>query len=213
MGLRMVLRLAPLLLVLGCAGSQSAFPLPPAFSPVEDAPITVGHPGYVTPEPERSPHKRVLPETPRTRREPGIWASDSSEPVGTLSVLGIPLPGPKLGGEDDAAAKWCATSMALALHDRADVASRLISRTARDRKCVVLDVYAACLDWFAAVEFRNEAKSVGEAIRRRERDVRRAFAAECGAPSDEGKDPEAAALISALLVRVRDGGKPDGTTH
>lgn len=64
------------LLLFGCAGNQSALPMPPAFSPVEDAPIFIGQPGTVAPKPEKSPHKRLLPQTPESRREAGLWAGD-----------------------------------------------------------------------------------------------------------------------------------------
>lgn len=67
-----------LLLLTSCAANQSAFPVAPPFNPATDAPITIGHPGYVAPEPPpRSPHKRVLPQTPETRREDGLWATSA----------------------------------------------------------------------------------------------------------------------------------------
>lgn len=86
------MRFLILLFLTACATSapsryeQGAFrPAPPVFVPSQDAPHTVGQPGYVTPpasQPERSPHTRVLPETPETRREPGLWAGD--EPKATV---------------------------------------------------------------------------------------------------------------------------------
>jgi hypothetical protein len=72
----------------------------PTFNPVEDAPHTVGQPGYVG-RPEslpRSPNKRILPQTPETRQEPGLWAGD--EPMASLSnqrepkILGLIAPFP-----------------------------------------------------------------------------------------------------------------------
>jgi hypothetical protein len=52
-------------------------PRAPVFNPMTGAPITVGQPGYVGPAENlpRSPYGRTLPETPETRREPGIWAA------------------------------------------------------------------------------------------------------------------------------------------
>lgn len=56
-------------------------PRPPAFNPGQDAPYVIGQPGYVgAPESlPRSPYTRVLPQTPKTRREAGVWAVDSGE--------------------------------------------------------------------------------------------------------------------------------------
>jgi len=84
-----------ILLLSACAANQSAFPVAPPFSPVLDAPVTVGQPGYVgeLERAPRSPHKRVLPQTPETRKEAGIWAANApsqTEPV----LLGVRLPVP-----------------------------------------------------------------------------------------------------------------------
>lgn len=77
-------------------------PRAPSFSPTLDAPITVGQPGYVGPAENlpRSPHGRVLPQTPETQREPGLWVGD--QPRGSFSpwsdrepiIVGVVLPEP-----------------------------------------------------------------------------------------------------------------------
>jgi hypothetical protein len=96
-------------LAVGCASSpearrtynQSAMPMPraPAFSPTTDSPITVGQPGYVEPASRLQPNPRpvrVLPEDERTRREPGIWATNPPQSTSARMVsvvtIGIPLP-------------------------------------------------------------------------------------------------------------------------
>ncbi len=58
----------------------------PEFDPAFDAPITTGQPGFATSRPERSTHTRVLPETPQSRREAGIWAGDEPS-LASLSLL------------------------------------------------------------------------------------------------------------------------------
>ncbi len=78
-----------LFLLSGCAANQSALPLPPEFSPTEDAPIFIGHPGTTAPEPEKSPHRRLLPQTPASRREAGIWAGDEPKQAAPRPALKI----------------------------------------------------------------------------------------------------------------------------
>jgi hypothetical protein len=66
-------------------------PAPAPVRPGVGAPV-VGQPGYVGPleELSKSPHGRVLPETPRTRREPGIWAT-ASEDLRVAEIIGEDL--------------------------------------------------------------------------------------------------------------------------
>ena len=96
------------LLLAGCSSGPSVYrqgipiaPGAPAFNPATDSPVTTGQPGYVGPAEQipRTPHGRVLPQTPTTRREPGLWAGDAPqasmpwvdrEPI----ILGTVLPEP-----------------------------------------------------------------------------------------------------------------------
>lgn len=139
------------LFLVGCAGNQSAFPAPPPFNPAMDAPITIGHPGTVAPrKPERSPHKRVLPQTPETRREDGLWASDG-EPLGRSLplLLGQPVPFPPDGTNDqrlDALANACATTMNSAA-EGAGIASFLRVVPDEARLCLSMQLYHYCLFW------------------------------------------------------------------
>lgn len=92
-------------LVHGCGGPshhdlmRGAFAVPPPPArPGVGAPV-VGQPGARA-APPRSPHHRVLPQTPDTQREPGLWAGDQPraasapwngrEPI----LLGLRLPDP-----------------------------------------------------------------------------------------------------------------------
>jgi hypothetical protein len=86
------LLLLGLSLLTACAANQSAFPLPPPppLRPVAEPPLfpgTAGQPGHVGPMalPPKSPHKRVLPQTPETRKVPGLWAAAPSASDGTFS--------------------------------------------------------------------------------------------------------------------------------
>jgi hypothetical protein len=74
---------------------------PPAFTPSQDAPHTVGQPGHVKPLTEypRSPHKRPLPPT----AEPTIYGGDEPKAAvgdGRPELLGYPLPYPDYAKDD-----------------------------------------------------------------------------------------------------------------
>lgn len=137
-----------LLLLASCAANQSAFPVAPPFNPMTDAPITIGHPGYVdsSPKPERSPYKRVLPQTPQTRKEAGIWASDAQvgRPAPTLLSMPVPLPP---NGEDqqvDTLAYRCAATMNSAAED-IGIRSVLHAVQKESRQCLSMQLYHYCL--------------------------------------------------------------------
>lgn len=104
-----------LFLLAGCASS------PPRSRNLHDGPLVRAAPAFVAPgytpagaglpeylptaeapTVERSPHRRILPETPDTRREPGLWAGDEPraakrEDPNTrpMVIRGIPLPSPR----------------------------------------------------------------------------------------------------------------------
>lgn len=118
--------LVVLLLCLGCASSapttynQASFsgvparpppPRAPSFSPAEDAPHTF-RPGEQRPSVEPGPRPtRVLPETQRTMREPGIWSSSGPQGDGKPPPINWNVPLPE---DDDEAAEriaWCAKAM------------------------------------------------------------------------------------------------------
>lgn len=151
-------------LVAGCGSGvhrttyrQSAFPTTPAFSPVEDAPHTVGQPGYVG-EPEKAPRgtdRRVLPPT----REPGIWASDRprpvappvrtpGEPIPNIRVLDVPVP-----HHDDARDAWettpteqCAgANENVLMAGSMDLAHRALRLSRQQRECLVALAQVDCL--------------------------------------------------------------------
>lgn len=100
------------------------------YAPVRPAPArpgvgapVVGQPGYVGPLEglPRSPHGRVLPETPETRREPGIWSAEPPDATLTLerdrvpAILGVSIPLPSTNSDVDfLLARGCADTMSIA---------------------------------------------------------------------------------------------------
>lgn len=66
-------------------GTYRPPPRAPTFEPNHDAPHTTGQPGHLRPMPQVEPGprpKRLLPQTPETARQPGIWASEAPNQEG-----------------------------------------------------------------------------------------------------------------------------------
>jgi hypothetical protein len=162
----MNLRLLSLLSLAACASqgpTQYAQGVPvapraPAFTPTFDAPITVGQPGYVGPVENlpRSPYSRVLPETPETRKEPGIWAADKPRDDGPPGwktrpplILDVMLP---LESDTDPAHEAAYHRQARACAIVADTTlrslfeeSELFSVTLDERACLAAMLYQHCV--------------------------------------------------------------------
>lgn len=127
-------------------------PRPPAFNPTTDAPITVGQPGHIAPRPRVEPgpkHGRVLPQTPETRREPGLWAPKpptASLPVEPPQILGVtpPVPGQLRMPDDGHARSICAHPMEVALK-RVDHSNSLTRLAEDKRRCLAMHAYTTCL--------------------------------------------------------------------
>lgn len=147
-----------LLFLAGCAGNQSAFPVAPPFNPMTDAPITIGHPGTIHPGPRIEPNPkptRVLPQTPETRREDGLWAGgpvarghdDDGDGDGDGPLLfGIHLP--SMDGaetsEDYAPAQRCASTMFDAAMS-VGATPVLGNAPEKIRRCAAATLYYACM--------------------------------------------------------------------
>lgn len=129
----------------GCAANQSAFPIPPVFSPAEDAPYNVGHPGFVG-EPEKVPRgtdRRVLPPT----REPGIWASDGdlAKVIPTPVMLGFNVPVPVEDGKPDyLLANACAKKIDEMFQEPA-LKAPTKQLSDEERECLVAQFYEMCV--------------------------------------------------------------------
>jgi len=123
----------------------------PAFSPVEDAPIHVGQPGYVSPEDvPRSPYRRVLPQTPETRREAGIWAAGGNhdEPIPDIRIFDVPIPVSTSAktADDVAPTSWCAGEMLRRIND-AGLKARIMLLSFAERRCLVAKLMDGCAQW------------------------------------------------------------------
>src|SRR4051812_21184410 len=107
-----------LLLLVACTASEpgryrDGARLPPPEPRTTYTPAGAGLPEYFAqPEQRRPPEPvptRALPETPESRKEPGLWGAESPQAAkGTPTapeILGVPLPGlPTDTGEPDHAA-------------------------------------------------------------------------------------------------------------
>lgn len=126
----------------------------PEFLPEQDAPIHIGQPGEVG-SPEmfpRSPHKRVLPQTPETLKGPGIWAGDgahasSKDTPGMLLGLVLPYPDDATTPGERAPAEICADLMNKAA-DEAVPAETLQRLSKEERHCLAARMYHRCAVYF-----------------------------------------------------------------
>jgi hypothetical protein len=138
-------------------------PRPPAFSPTTDAPHTVGQPGHVRPATRMEPNPRpgrVLPETPETRRGPGIWASGAPSDGAERGpqILDVPLPiGDTLTDPKD---YWLTDECAVMM-DRA--ARKVVGKTKLSttmRQCLAAQQYLTCT--IAALRADGLADAAGD---------------------------------------------------
>jgi hypothetical protein len=117
-----------------------------------DAPITVGQPEYVGPVENlpRSPHGRVLPQTPATRKEPGMWAVDGpkaskKEP---LDIFGFyaPVPDEAQVLEEIASPIWlCSAYVRMTAYGKRK-SPEIMRMPDAIRWCLAARLYHACID-------------------------------------------------------------------
>lgn len=109
----------------GVAAAQPArLPPPsPVFNPAQDAPHTIGQPGHLRPQPKVEPGPRptrVLPQTPETMRQPGVWGTTaprgSDAPMVKVEDVSIPLP-PDIDKPALERAKACGAAVQEAIND------------------------------------------------------------------------------------------------
>lgn len=156
--LRLAVTAVAVLLLVGCGVAAPAKhgqyaqgapvpPRPPAFTPAQDAPHTVGQPGTLAPPrqyPRAPPGQRVLPETPETRRGPGLWGSTppvaSDDPDPSLTLMGVPIAAPSIP-EQRSKTAWCVGQVKVAFHETA-----YMGRASAWLKCLANVLVKACLD-------------------------------------------------------------------
>jgi len=165
----------PLLLLTSCATAhrttyhQSAFPGAAEFSAAEDAPHTMGQPGYAG-EPEKVPRgtdRRLLPQTERTRREPGIWAGDGPKAInGRMpDLLDVVFPLPDgVSQEDVPALAQCANAYGPIFWRLPDSLKHALRLEKEDRSCLVYALLGDCLYRAEAAKPGSVPKSVQRMI-------------------------------------------------
>lgn len=148
-----------LLALCACAGPPRTYrqgaPMAPAFSPMEDAPHTLGQPGYVEPSGiPRSPYIRVLPPT----KEPGLWASSAPRTVPAVRLIGEVLALDTDPQEDTAPAISCALRAQAVFETDEALAERVLSISSEARGCLAALVLLECLAFDHAVQKEDMRK-------------------------------------------------------
>lgn len=143
-----------------------------AFAPPPPAPVRpgVGLPTYdphvkpLPPQPQPKP-TRLLPQTPESRRGPGIWAGDATfdDVMREFGVLGVLLPFPTGDSVEDSAqrgqVRMCA-HVAREMFAAIMPESELAKATDAEVICVVARAFRACA--LKDVARRDELKERGE---------------------------------------------------
>lgn len=167
-----------LLLTLGACTTSSSHRELRDGVPVQRAPVFVA-PGYTptgaglpeympsgeaTPRVPRGTDKRMLPETPASRREAGMWAGDetraSIEDLTPPKLLDVVLPSaPNATAEEQAMTRTCASQMDYALLRSGHEA---VARNAllAPRQCIAALLYQYCAQ--RVVDNYTEKQSRGE---------------------------------------------------
>lgn len=146
------MKYALLLMLCGCGGASHAYMDGAPLAPVEPrtiyTPNGAGLPEYwgqPAPPVERSPHARVLPETPETRREPGIWAGDAPKARPRIMDLLVPAPEDIHGdGLPIEAQQMCAD---VVTEDLGKVSKAVARLSPLQRACLAAHAHYRCLQW------------------------------------------------------------------
>lgn len=202
-------RLLLLMLLAPLAHAQPARPPAPRFVPSQDAPHTVGQPGHTKPTPAVEPGpqpKRVLPETPETRRGPGIWAGDRSPPA-SVEILLVPIPLPSFDEDPSLhilGAIECTERLADALLDvpaHRTAAQRL---TTGERECAAAMMLLRCLAGLREGSGEEIAKGLDAASR----DVAAFGMKACVKPNGSDRAIRFASQMAATAAT-----RPSGSRH
>lgn len=135
----------------------------PVFNPAQDASHTVGQPGHVRPgDVPRSPHARVLPQTPESRKEAGVWSASSpvasNETDGGFKFFDVPIAPP---AEDMVPERSYAAKCMVKIHQfTKDLLDRnpAVSKADHFKQCVLTSMVAACLGADAENVERRQGK-------------------------------------------------------
>lgn len=195
-----------MLLLSPVAYAQPARPVPPAFSPAQDAPHTVGQPGHLEPQAlPRSPHKRVLPP----EKGPGIWAGDpvardddgQGEPDGGPHLLDVPLPiAEPYGSLDVAVPQQCALELTDAVR-LSQKEPEVMLWDPPQRRCAAAMWYEKCVE--AKGRLPGLSNDLRAAMQRAAGKAARFREVECDGPNRLGidKKPTWASVLTRWLAR------------
>jgi hypothetical protein len=134
----------------------------------------VGAPTYdpqakpLPPQPQPKP-ARVLPQTPTTAREPGIWASDAASSSG-VQVLGVPIPLTDEEHKSDPRSphmRRCALELAIVANGIPGFLPGELDRLLGEdgRRCLAATVHAACMDHRYEQALREREAQTGAAFK------------------------------------------------
>lgn len=146
-----------------CDGLEAC--VPEVFTPPGYIPAGVGLPEYRPVEDEpvapRSPYARVLPQTPQTRREAGLWAGN--EPRAAIedynpAILGIVLPVPDIEPRYDKASRWSCVARVARYADEEAERRGGANFSESVRGCMAAQVVLSCLSDRLA-HFTEEAEN------------------------------------------------------
>lgn len=152
-----LLALLPLYLLLSCATSpegpatyeRGTFVRPPP-APARagvGAPM-VGQPGAQSREYPRSPYTRVLPQTPETRKGPGLWSAESPRAsietwVYTADIAGLHVPHVGWDGTPAPERNPCISRLRRFLDSGTHLAE--LARLPKHRECIIARLFNACV--------------------------------------------------------------------
>lgn len=142
-------------------GPMMPAPRAPAFDPTFDSPNPFERPERPALQPNPKP-TRVLPETPETRREPGLWnstAPKASLPVGPPQILGVTLP--FAPGHDTEGQRYY-THYCAGLMGRA--AKKVVGNAKLSRemtRCLAATQYATCMAGLAKLDLKLQNVGTG----------------------------------------------------
>jgi len=139
--------------------------VPPGYTP-KGAGLPEYIPGAPEPTGPRSPYRRVLPQTPETRKQAGVWSAEepraSTGPnIATIARIGIPAP------EDEEATpvlKWCSDKANAALDGAIRVQRGLDQLTPVQRSCAVATILYECA--FTVRHKHEQSRASNEGNRR-----------------------------------------------
>lgn len=164
-----------LLVVVACASPPREYrqgvpvaPRPSTFNPIMDAPHTIGQPGHVERQREypKSPYARVLPQTPESKKEDGLWAARSPDSYNGFELMGtlLPLPDNANDSEKQIVRGCVALSVegigrTLGFEERKKAIRYLEKIPGKEYPCIAARAYLSCVE---RLILNQEAKKARE---------------------------------------------------